>query len=248
MALFLILAPISAKAQLVNIESRRMQSDSTRFTLEGNVSGTYTNVNGGTVFQARPSLATQVKSKNLENTFFFIGDYRLLRTQNNDIANAFFMHLRYNKTLSPNLKLEAFVQAQYDQVLAITSRRLLGLGIRVYLIENEHISLRVGNSYMYEREEANEVDEVAYYHRNSSYITLGASLPESPLSITNTLYYQPLYADFSDYRLLEQLRINVNLSEAISLFGLFNYYYDSVTLENTRQFSSTTSAGLGFSL
>ena len=242
------LLPLPAEAQLVNIESRRMQNDSTLFVLQGDLSGSYTNINGSTIFQTRPSLSTQVKTIDLRNTFFFVGDYRLLRTQTSDIANAWLLHLRYNRALSQSLKLEAFVQAQNDQVLAIKSRHLVGVGVRVRLIATPDLSIHVGNAYMYEREEANQVDEVVYHHRSSSYITIYSAIPGTTLTITNTFYYQPLYQDLGDYRLLEQLKVNVSISKMVSLFGLINYYYDSVTPASMRQFSSTTSAGLGINL
>ena len=244
--LLFLATPVSA--QLVNIESRRMQSDSTRFVFQANVSGSFTNINGSTIFQTRPSLSSQVKTKDLRNTFFLISDYRLLRSNDTDIANAWLGHVRYNRKVSSRVTFEAFLQSQRDQVLAIKSRNLAGAGVRLQVLSSEHLTLHWGYAYMYEREEANFVDETVYDSRNSSYVTVNASIPGTDVSITNTFYYQPLYDDFGDYRLLEQLRLNISITDVVNLFGLFNYYYDSITPAEQRQFSSTTSAGIGITL
>ena len=248
LALFLVLLHIPSHAQLVNIESRRMQSDSLRFVLQGNVSGSYTDINGSTIFQTRPSLSTQFKSIDLDNVFFIVGDYRLLRTSDRDIANAWLLHLRYNRKMTSLITIEAFIQSQHDRVLAIKSRNLGGAGLRLQLLSSENASIFVGQAYIYERERANFVDETIYHHRNSSYVTLTATIPNTSLSFTNTFYYQPLYEDFGDYRLLEQFKASVSISKVVDLFVLFDYYYDSITPEDQRQFSSTTSAGLGVNL
>ena len=225
-----------------------MQSDSTRFVLQGNVSGSYTNINGSTIFQTRPSISMQIKSKDLKNIIFLLGDYRLLRSNDNDIANARLFHMRYNRKITTRLTLEAFLQSQRDRVLAIKSRNLGGAGVRIELLSSENASIHWGNSYIYEQEEANFVDETVYHHRNSTYLTINASIPGTDVNITNTFYYQPLYEDVGDYRLLEQLRLNISITDVVSLFGQFNYYYDSITPAEQRQFSSTTSAGLGITL
>ncbi len=246
--LFVFFLPLPAAAQLVNIESRRMQEDSTRFAFQSNVSGSFTDINGSTIFQTSPSLSTQFKTADLTNVVFLTSYYRLLRTDEKDISNVWLVHLRYNRKVTPALTLEAFVQNQHDAVLAIESRRLAGAGVRVPLLSRENTQIYLGNAYLYEREEANFVDEIEYHHRNSSYLTLSARLPESSVTLTNTFYYQPLYEDLGDYRILEQFKANVSLSGKISLFVVFDYYYDSITPEDMRQFSSTTSAGLGIDL
>ena len=246
--LLLCIFPISVHGQLVNIESRRMQNDSLRFVLQGNLSGSYTDINGSTIFQTRPSLSIQAKSVDLNNVWFFVGDYRLIRTQERDITNAWLLHLRFNRRVTPTLWLESFVQSQHDRVLAIETRNLIGVGLRFHIVNTPNVSVHWGYAYMYEREQANFIDETVYHHRNSSYVTLRATIPNTAVSFTNTFYYQPLYEDFGDYRLLEQLRMNVSITQAIDLFGLFEYYYDSVTPAESRQFSSTTSAGLSVSL
>lgn len=249
-ALLLLCCSMSSSVygQLVNIESRRMQDDSTRFVFQGNVSGSYTNVNGRTVFQARPALSTQFKSNDLSHIFFLLGDYRLLRSGDQDIANSWLLHLRYNYRISSPLTLEAFVQSQHDEVLSIENRSLVGTGLRVKLVDVEGFSAYAGNAYMYERSTANFVDSTVYNHRSSSYLAVNGTIPGTQVTITNTFYYQPLYRDFGDYRILEQIRVTIDITEIVNLFGTFNYYYDSVTPEAKRQFSSTTTAGLGITL
>ena len=59
-----------ASAQLVNIEAKRMQKDSTRFALKSDVLLNYTDNNGDYIFQIGSNLTTQMKSKDLKKIYF----------------------------------------------------------------------------------------------------------------------------------------------------------------------------------
>jgi len=235
-------------AQLVNIESKRMQTDSIRFVLRGDFSFSYDNYDGDYIYRIGSSLSTQVKSKDLKKIYFLLGNYNLIRSEAQDFQNTWFLHLRYNHKLSNLFRFEAFVQSQNNQLLAINSRNLVGAGLRLKLISKDPIRLYLGNAYMYEEEKSDAFYTKEYNHRNSTYLTISATVAESNVSITNTFYFQPLYKDFSDYRILEQLKIDVPLSKVLSLYTLFDYYHDNITPSGESQFSSNISIGLGIKL
>lgn len=54
------------QAQLVNIEGKRMQTDSVRFVLKNDFSFSYYNNNGTLTYQISNDLTAQVKSKDLK--------------------------------------------------------------------------------------------------------------------------------------------------------------------------------------
>ena len=133
-------------AQLVNIESKRMQTDSIRFVLRGDFSFSYDNYDGDYIYRIGSSLSTQVKSKDLKKIYFLLGNYNLIRSEAQDFQNTWFLHLRYNHKLSNLFRFEAFVQSQNNQLLAINSRNLVGAGLRFKLISKDHIRLYLGNA------------------------------------------------------------------------------------------------------
>lgn len=243
-----ILTTSSVVSQIVNIESKRMQTDSIRFVLKNDISFSYNNNNGDYIFQVSENLATQFKSKDLRQIYFLIGDYNLIRTSKKDYRNSWFFHFRLNYKVTNLFRLETFIQSQNNKLLDLTNRRLIGAGVRFKAISKENLRLYLGNTYMYEREQSNEFKKSVYNNRNSTYFSISAEIPKSNVSFTNTLYFQPLYSNINDYTILELFKIEIPLSENFNLFTVFNYYYDSNTPKNREQYTSNIKIGLGFQL
>lgn len=241
----LCLTPGLLSAQLVNIESRRMQTDSIRFALNADFSFNHTNNDGAQVNQLDAALSSQVKSKDLRKIYFLLGNYKLIDSEEGNLQNAWFLHGRFNYKLNQLLRLEAFVQGQYNQLLVVEQRNLIGAGLRVKWMDEERFSGYAGNSYMYEMESSEEAGTTNYNHRNSTYLTLSYAAKNQKFSIANTVYYQPLYRDLNDYRILEQFRLDIPLSTWIKVFTIYNYYFDSKTPLNTEEYTSNLNIGVG---
>lgn len=246
--IFTFFITLFSYAQLVNIESKRMQTDSIRFVLRGDFSFSYDNYNGDYIYRVGSSLSSQVKSKDLKKIYFLLGNYNLIRSESQDFQNTWFLHLRYNQKLSNLFRFEAFIQSQSNELLAINSRNLVGAGLRFKLVSKELVKLYLGNAYMYEEEKSDAFNTKEYNHRNSTYLSISATIAQSNVTITNTVYFQPLYKDFSDYRILEQLKIDVPLSKVLSLYTLLDYYHDNITPTGNSQYSTNISIGLGIRL
>ncbi|MEH6778685.1 DUF481 domain-containing protein [Maribacter arcticus] len=247
---FFIFQTISQNAygQLVNIESKRMQKDSTRFALKSDVLANYTDNNGDYIFQIGSNITTQLKSKDLKKIYFFIGNYNLIRSQDQDFQNSWFFHFRYNQKISELFRLEAFIQNQNNKLLTITSRNLIGAGIRLKMISTETTKAYFGNAYMYEIEKIDVTNELFYNHRNSSYLSINQSFKKTRLDLTGTVYFQPLYQQIANHRILCQLKAELPITEVISLSALYNYFYSSFspTAQNDR--SSNLSFGFTFTM
>jgi hypothetical protein len=243
-----LLSPALLSAQLVNIESKRMQTDSVRFTLNGDFSFNHTNNDGIQVNQVDLSLTTQIKSKDLRKIYFFLGNYKLIDSGEKNLENAWFLHGRFNYKLSDALRLESFIQGQYNQLLIVEQRNLVGAGLRLKWVDKENFSGYAGNSYMYEIEISEQAGSTRYNHRNSTYLTLSYTSKQKKFSVTNTVYYQPLYRDFGDYRILEQFRLDIPLSKWLSVFTYYNYYFDSQTPLNSKEYTSNLNIGIGIRL
>ena len=236
----------NAYGQLVNIESKRMQKDSTRFALKSDILANYTDNNGDYIFQIGSNITTQLKSEDLKKIYFFIGNYNLIRSQDQDFQNSWFFHLRYNQKLSELFRLEAFIQNQNNKLLTITSRNLIGAGIRLKLFSTETTKAYFGNAYMYEIEKIDITNELFYNHRNSSYFSINQSFKKTRLDLTGTLYFQPLYKYIANHRILCQLKTELPITKVISLSALYNYFYSSFspTAENDR----SSNLSFGFTL
>lgn len=235
-------------AQLVNIESKRMQTDSIRFVLKSDLTFSYNNNDGDYIYQIGGALSTQLKSKDLKKVYFLIGNYKLIRAEEKDFQNSWFAHFRFNYKLSNLWRLESFIQSQHNELLDINSRNLIGAGLRLKLISKEHVKLYFGNAYMFEREKSDAFNKRFNNHRHSSYLSISATFNESKLNLLNTIYYQPLYDQISNYRILEQFRAEIPINTALHLFTQFNYYLDSLTPQDDRQYTSNISFGIGWQI
>ena len=242
------LLPTLLSAQLVNIEAKRMQTDSVRFALNGDFSFNHTNNDGIQVNQIDAAISTQLKSKDLRKIYFFLGSYMLIDSEEINLQNAWFLHGRFNYQFSELLRFESFIQGQYNQLLVVEQRNLIGAGLRVKWMDKERFSGYAGNSYMYEVEYSERAGTTNYNHRNSTYLTLSYTAKTGRFSVANTVYYQPLYRNFSDYRILEQFRLEIPLSGWLRVFTLYNYYFDSQTPLNTEEYTPNLNIGVGVSL
>lgn len=121
-------------AQLVNIESQRIQVDSIRFVLKSDLLFDCSNNNGDYLSQFTANLATQIKSKDLKRIYMFIGSYNTERSKDQDFQNSYFLHLRYNQKITKVFRFEAFIQDQYNALLTINNRQLIGAGLRLKFI------------------------------------------------------------------------------------------------------------------
>lgn len=237
-------------AQLVNIESQRMQTDSVRFVLKTDFLFNYTNTDGVYLYRFDLGLATQYKTKNLDNTIFFIGNYSLIRSEDLDYQNSWFIHLRYNRKLGENgkLRFESFLQDQSNALLSINNRNLIGLGLRYKFELGDRFFSYVGNSYMYEKERSDLADQSYYNHRNNTYVSLALKLKESKLELVNTIYFQPLYTDISNFRVLEQFKAEMPLFKKLKVSVLFNYFYNNLNPFGESEYSSVVSVGFTYEI
>lgn len=233
-------------AQLVNIEARRIQSDSIRFVLSDKFSFSHNDKNGKTLMQISNTLAAQYKTKSLKNIFLGLGSYKLIRTADEDFLNVLFGHLRYNRKITKVFRAESFIQYQRDPVLDISARELFGVGVRFKLISTEYFWAYAGTTYMYEFERSDKFEQSSRHHRSSNYVSLTTSIPKTALTMTGTMYYQPEYKNFDDFRVLAEINIKYKISKHISFNSGYNYFYDNETPMGGRQYYATTKFGLGF--
>lgn len=244
--LVFVLYGMMLQAQLVNIESKRMHTDSLRFVLNSDVLFNYTDNNGAYILQIGANTSVQFKSKDLKSIYFLVGNANLIRSKDEDFQNSWFAHGRYNRKLSELLRAEAFVQSQNNQKLTITQRDLAGVGLRLKIIATETTLAYFGNSYLYEIETIEALDEKSYNHRNSSYLSLNRTFTNLNLALTGTLYFQPLYTNIANHRILSQFKADIPLTKKLSLTALYNY--SVIRFDSNLDDDSASNVSFGFTL
>ncbi len=217
------------QAQIVNIESLRRVSDTSKW------SG-YTSLelslikNRNDIINVKNDIHIQYRNK--KNLILLINKLDFKEANDDALVNKGIQHLRYNYAFKPKVSWEAFAQSQYDAISKISFRGLLGSGFRFTLWNNPKYKIFLGNLFMYEYEE-NKIDEERFYHRDfrgSSYLSCSLH-PSDAVSFVSTTYYQPRLNNFEDYRLSNETSLALRIFKNLAFKSTFTYVYDAFPVE-----------------
>lgn len=220
--LLIFLLPLHA--QIINIESKRMQSDTTGWM--GNAGASFALIkNVQEVLSLNANAHLQYKTN--RNLYLLLTNYNLLRGDGKRLSNNMFYHLRFNRKLNDMLRWEVFTQWQQDIITNIGLRILAGTGPRFKVYDRPRFKLYAATAAMYEHEKE-KTDPVVIHNdvRSSSYVSFTYEPTES-LEIVSTTFYQPLFREISDFRIFNQLSLNFKVSSHISITTSWNYLYDA---------------------
>ena len=213
----------TAKAQIVNIESARMQSDTTGWL--GNAGAAFSlTKNTQQVFSAE--LDAHVQYKSAKSLYLILGSYGFLKGAGTSLIDNTFLHLRYNYKLSSLIRWEAFTQVQQNVITGISSRFLIGTGPRFKLLSTKLIRLYAASLLMYEREEETNYSVIHNNIRSSSYVSFTIT-PNKQVEIISTSFFQPLPDNWNDYRFLNQVSLRVRAGKKLGIKLKWNYLNDS---------------------
>ena len=230
-------------AQIVNIESARMHTDS--LGMMGEINTDFSLIkNSQQIFSADLSAHLQYKTK--KDLYLFVGSYGYLKGDGDALIDNTFFHFRYNRKLNKWLRWEAFTQLQKNTINKIDSRFLIGTGPRNKIIERKFIKMYIASLIMYEYQK--DKTDPAVIHkdiRNSSYISLVLK-PVINLEIVTTTFYQPLYKDIADYRILNQVKIKIIAGKHFGVSLNWSYLFDSMPVVGIPKVSYSLSSGLGY--
>ena len=240
--LFSLLSGAEAQAQ-INVESFAAQSTEAGWGAYAKGSGTFMSGNVNLLY-LRTDLGVRYltlhegASSAEENPYFkdrvlLTGYYTRKEAGDAILDNEWYVHLRYTRMQWKKLGADFFVQQQFDEFHRLISRTLLGSGVRGVAFNTKDIGLWFGSGYMAESEVrnlpelSNEPVEV-FNHRWSNYATLNWNIVPGRVHLSNTLYYQPRLDDFNDIQALDEGKINLPISERISLGLSWVLRYDSM--------------------
>lgn len=216
---------IRSHAQIVNIESARMRSDTVGWTGKMGAAFAITQ-NTRKIFQAHVATQLQYKTSNDKGLWLILGNLGILKSSNQKLVSENLVHLRYNRKVNEWLRWEFFGQHQNNAITQIDSRILLGTGPRFKLLKKEKFRMYAATLVMYEREK--EKTEPVINHedlRSSSYLSFSWE-PQSNMSLVSTTYFQPLFNKLSDHRLLNTVSFTIDATPHLGLTVSWNYLFD----------------------
>ncbi len=185
--IFVLLVSVSVKAQVINIEGKRFMNDTNGWV--GNADFNF-NVFNNTQQVLQFSNTVRVQYQKNRSRFILLNDLNFIKAGNTDFANAGYQHFRYNYKVSKWITMEAFTQTQYNPILKLDFRYLIGAGPRLKLLKKEHAKIYVAALYMYEYDDIVADPINLYEHRISSYLTCTFSILKN-VEFTSTTFYQP---------------------------------------------------------
>lgn len=222
--LFLVFGFNTMTSQIVNVESLRRVSDTSKWSGSASLDVALIE-NRRSIFRLTNRVRLQHKTAN--NLYLFINDINLQKIDENSLVNRGIQHFRYNRRLSERFKLEAFAQSQYDAISNIDFRGLLGFGPRYRLTKSAKYRVYFGTLIMYEYETATETNiPIIRDFRNSTYVSCSL-YPLENLSIVSTTYYQPLVNQISDFRISNETSIAFKILKNLAYKTSFIYNFDS---------------------
>ena len=224
--IWMSLASIPLTAQIVNIEKKRIATDSAGWFGQANISFSGSK-NTKQILSLSSGTLLEYKSKNNKDLWLLITDLSLISADKEKFSNAGFGHLRYNRKLGEAIRWEVFGQIQYNSLTKIERRLLAGTGPRFKLTQFDNAKFYLGVAYMYEYEELTAPVVVHKDNRISSYFSFTLT-PEDEVSFTSTLYVQPLLKDAKDYRIASETSLTLGITKKLSLSSTFRYSYDSM--------------------
>lgn len=249
LALTAIATP-TADAQIVNVQSVLSSKAKPGFSAQVTGSVKWFTGNIDYLFTTVSPLAKYKAGKHLVLAF---GNLTFALSNDDRIIFRSFEHLRYRYRINKLLIGEAFVQHAFDQFIRLNSRTLLGIGPSFDVVSKKKLDILAGVSYMFEYEtlssETGVTDsgKVNKDHRASSYIMATVSLDEK-LSATQTVYFQPKFADLGDFRIYSDTGLNVTLNKHLTLTNSFVVAYDRNPPDTVKRLDTRLIASLTLSI
>lgn len=212
-------------AQIVNIENARMQSDTTGW-MGGAGAAVSLTQNTTKIFGTDLEAHLQYKTSNDQGLWLILGNYSFLKVGSSRFISNGFGHIRYNRKVNEWLRWEVFGQYQNNIITQIDSRVLVGTGPRFKIFKTKVFRLYAASLLMFESEKERTNPTVPHNDlRNSSYVSF-TWLPQPNIELISTTFFQPLFSQFSDYRILNQASLKVRATKHFSLSVKWNYLHD----------------------
>jgi len=173
-----------------------------------------------------------------------------------DVSNSLFGQIRYNYHFNKKNRLVSLYQLQYNKVLLLNRRQLLGIGLRHNLIKlgsdtTNRFKTDLTLGIMQEEEQLNTAsllpNEKNYTNYTRTMLSMVISLElKKNFTFINTTYFQQYLKNFSDYRLFNEINLIFSINEWMSLSCDLEIRYDSEPPSSLKNKDFNTNLGLIF--
>lgn len=205
----------------------------------------------GSVDKIAANADGRVQWHRADDTYFATASYAYGESRGLRDANAAFLHLRHIHRLDKLRSRELFAQWESNEFARLSSRALLGTGLR-FALQNEpgRRSTHLGTGAFYSVEQLD--DHAGYtdhgrheYWRFNFYLSHKHRLNEQ-MQLASTTYYQPAIGAIADYRLLEQAALNIKMTERLSLELSLNILHDNRPPQGVEKTETQYSTGIEY--
>ncbi len=210
-------------AQIVNIESLRMEQDSLGFTGREQLSFSLVQ-NTQRLLLFNNNLALQYRRQ--KNLFLLVNSLSYSLSEDESFERNGYYHLRHNYILSERWSTELFGQYQVNLPLRIKARYLLGTGVRYSLFKNSRGKLALGSSVMYEYDAELNNERLNRAVRGNFYLSLLLNKKDR-YAFSSIVYYQPDLLYWTDFRFNGELRFAFDLWKSLQFVVVAVGNYDA---------------------
>ena len=157
-----------------------------------------------------------------------------------------FIHARHIRKTDTFADWEMFTQLEKNEFTRLSSRGLVGTGMRMSAGDNSFVGL--GGLYFDERlnQSADNIDEDddgfrvnAYWNGNYKY--------NDHTSFKTQLYYQPKVDEFSDFRVLFESSLKVNITDRLAVKFSLDIVHDNKPPQGIEKTDYSYSSGFVYS-
>jgi len=172
---------------------------------------------------------------------FAITELRYGNQSGLNYINQAFVHGRIMTPITESGTVELFGQKQYDDFRRVTDRQVLGMNYRSSM-ETPTARLATALGVMLENE-TNTIEGRASLIRLNSY--LSGNLEIDALKLSSTIYIQPAFRDFSDYRLLMESSITTMIGRSsIGFSTIIKLAYDNQPPQGVKPMDVEINSGI----
>lgn len=248
------LAAPAARAQ-INTEALRAKKD--KPGLSGLFEGALTWQTGNTDLLL-VAMTTRLQYVKGLHSPFLQATYALGKKSGSAFVHNGFLHARWPAWWHRLVATEVFGQLEFNEFRLLRLRALVGAGVRVAILRHKHVEIKLGTGYMFEYEHldlkplelhpmAGLADErhpeKTYNHRWTSYLSVRVDVNKW-FALTNVVYAQPRFDDFSDVRVLEDFSASFQVTKILAVVLAFELHWDSDPPREVKALDTKTLAKL----
>lgn len=219
-----ILCAFSAFGQsVVNTESNRL--DTLKNGISGNIElGLNFVQNVNNVFQTQNASHFQWNRK--KHSVMSFNALNLTVFNDSKILNDGVQYMRYSYHANNSFDIETFGQAQYNEIIKIRGRYLMGFGSRFHIFDSEKDSVKLHLSVHYMREYEEETTGlINRHHRLNSVLAFGWPINDK-VNLNLIGYYQPDLQNFKDFRFSSEASIQIRILRRLTFKYSMAWFYD----------------------